>query len=110
MPCHTAPAPHKALVELWTDRRLQPTPCTKETTGKAAMRLETSEYLTLSELCQWLKVKPATVYDWTHTGFIPHLKLGRLLRFERAAIAAWLADQERGGRPTKIVPLKQFRS
>ena len=65
------------------------------------------EFLTLSELCEWLRVKPATVYDWTHTGFIPHLKLGRLLRFERGTIAAWLADRERTGRPTKTVPLKK---
>ena len=66
-----------------------------------------SEYLTLSELCAWLKVKPATVYDWTHSAFIPHVKLGRLLRFERAVILAWLADRERTGRPTKTVPLKK---
>jgi excisionase family DNA binding protein len=70
----------------------------------------TPEYLNLPELCDWLKVKPATVYEWTHTHFIPHLKLGRLLRFDRAAIVAWLADRERAGRPTKIVPLKKFSS
>jgi len=65
------------------------------------------EFLTLSELCEWLKIKPATVYDWVHTRFIPHVKLGRLLRFERSAILAWLADRERTGRPTKTVPLKK---
>ena len=65
------------------------------------------EFLTLSELCEWLKVKPATVYDWVHIGFIPHVKLGRLLRFERAVITAWLAERQRPGRSTKKLPLKQ---
>lgn len=74
------------------------------------MPIETPEYLTLSELCQWLKVKRATVYEWTHTGYIPHVKLGRLLRFERGTIAAWLAGRERAGRPTKIVPLRKLSS
>ncbi len=71
------------------------------------MQSDRPEYLTLTELCKWLKLKPATVYDWTHTGFIPHVKLGRLLRFERGRIAAWVADRERTGRPTKTVPLKK---
>jgi len=65
-----------------------------------------SEYLTLSELCGWLKVKPATVYDWVHIGFIPHLKLGRLLRFERGRIAAWLEERRCAGRPTKKLPVR----
>lgn len=70
------------------------------------MQPETPEYLTLIELCQWLKVSPATIYDWTHTGFVPHLKLGRLLRFERTAIAAWLEERRCAGRPTKKLPVR----
>ena len=62
-------------------------------------------YLTLDDLCTWLKVKPATVYDWVHTRYIPHVKLGRLLRFERAAIAAWVEERRCAGRPTKKIPL-----
>ena len=77
---------------------------------RGVMDSQMPQYLTLTELCEWLRVKPATVYDWTHCGFIPHLKLGRLLRFERAAIMAWLADQERGGRATKIVPIRKSPS
>lgn len=64
------------------------------------------EYLTLEDLCTWLKVKPATVYDWVHTGFIPHLKLGRLLRFERVEIARWLDERRCTGRPTKKVSVQ----
>jgi excisionase family DNA binding protein len=55
----------------------------------------TSEYLTLAELCAWLKVPPATVYDWVHKRYIPHVKLGRLLRFERVAIVRWMTERQR---------------
>ena len=69
--------------------------------------MDTPEFLTLEELCAWLKVKPATVYDWVHIGFIPYVKLGRLLRFEKATIAAWITERTRAGRATKkVVPLR----
>ena len=90
--------PDSSLPALWLPREW------------GVMDSQMPQYLTLPELCEWLRVKPATVYEWTHTGFIPHLKLGRLLRFERGTIAAWLADQERAGRPTKMVPLKKISS
>ena len=65
-----------------------------------------AEYLTLAELCAWLKVPRATVYDWVHKRCIPHVKLGRLLRFERAAIAGWLAERERAPRTRKSYILR----
>ncbi len=49
--------------------------------------------LTVKELCGWLKVKPATVYDWVYRGKIPHLKVGVLLRFRMSEIDQWLTDQ-----------------
>lgn len=73
--------------------------------------MDTPEFLTLEELCLWLKVRPATVYEWTHTGFIPHLKLGRLLRFEKATIAAWITERAQAGRAAKkVVPLRKLSS
>lgn len=69
------------------------------------------EFLTLEELCAWLKVKPATVYDWVHIGFIPHVKLGRLLRFEKAMIMSWLSERAQAGRASKkVVPLRKLSS
>jgi len=72
------------------------------------MGQDAPEYLTLPELCAWLKVRRATVYDWVHVGFIPHVKLGRLLRFERQAILKWLDARARPGRPTKVITLKNL--
>lgn len=57
------------------------------------------DYLTLDELCTWLKIKRATVYEWVRTGYIPYAKIGRLLRFDRAEIVAWVNDRRPANRP-----------
>lgn len=59
------------------------------------------DLLTVEALCRWLKVPKATVYDWTHTGVIPHYKLGRLLRFDPHEIEAWLRARKIRGRLTR---------
>ena len=43
-------------------------------------------------------VKLSTIYQWTHLGYIPHVKLGRLIRFKRISIQKWLERQEIDGR------------
>lgn len=60
------------------------------------------DLLTVADLCRWLKVPKATVYDWTHTGVIPHYKLGRLLRFDPREVQAWLNARRVHGRVTRI--------
>ncbi len=49
-----------------------------------------SELFGIDELSQYLKVPKATIYSWTHQKRIPHMKLGRVLRFDRAEIDGWL--------------------
>jgi excisionase family DNA binding protein len=52
-----------------------------------------SDLLTVRELCEWLKVLPSWVYVRTYAGStdpIPHVKAGRLLRFDRAEVEQWL--------------------
>ncbi len=46
--------------------------------------------LTVEDLCGWLKVKPATVYDWVYRKKIPYIRVGRLLRFRPSEINQWL--------------------
>lgn len=58
--------------------------------------------LTVKDVSAWLQVKPATVYGWAEQGTIPHLKLGRLLRFDPDEIEAWLRDHRREGIPEPI--------
>ena len=57
--------------------------------------------LTPAEIAQLLGVKQSTIYQWTHMGFIPHIKLGGLLRFKEADIDRWLEKRSRLGRISK---------
>ena len=61
------------------------------------------DLLTIDQVAELLQVKKATVYAWTHQGWIPHVKVGRrLVRFRREAIEAWLKAQEVEGRLTRV--------
>lgn len=39
-----------------------------------------------------LKVKVSTIYQWTHQRFIPHVKIGRFVRFREDEIERWLTE------------------
>lgn len=55
--------------------------------------------MTVKAVSEWLEVKPSTVYLWAEQGTIPHLKLGRLLRFDSEELAAWLHAHRREFKP-----------
>ncbi len=58
------------------------------------------ELLTVDELAAWLKVPPSWIYERTRRrgeGRLPHIKLGKYLRFEAAAVRAFLERQRRSG-------------
>ncbi len=52
------------------------------------------EFVTLDDLCDWLKLKKDYVYALTSQRAIPHLKIGRHLRFSRQEILEWLEQQK----------------
>ena len=52
-----------------------------------------NEIWTVEELAVFLKVKPSWVYE--HAGTIPHVRVGRCLRFERSAVVEWLQRQRK---------------
>lgn len=58
----------------------------------------TRQLLTAQELAEELGVKLSTVYHWSHIGFIPTVKLGRLVRFRRSSVLRWLEKRETKGR------------
>ncbi|MCH7946475.1 MAG: helix-turn-helix domain-containing protein [candidate division Zixibacteria bacterium] len=64
--------------------------------------------LTLQEVSELLEVKPSTIYQWTHQGFIPHVKLGRLLRFKEADIVNWIEKRSAAGRATRKLPTAEL--
>jgi excisionase family DNA binding protein len=57
--------------------------------------------LTVEELAELLQVPRATVYQWRSTGRGPRgVRVGRHVRYRRAEVERWLAEQEdRGAAP-----------
>lgn len=49
--------------------------------------------LTARQVSELLEVKISTVYDWVHDGAIPHVKLGRLVRFNKAELFRWVESR-----------------
>jgi excisionase family DNA binding protein len=39
------------------------------------------ELLNTPQVAEWLNVKESTIRKWVHYGFIPHVKIGRCVRF-----------------------------
>ena len=55
------------------------------------------EMLTLQEACQFLRVPEGTLRYWRHLGAGPRsFKIGRHVRYWRADLVAWLAEQTNG--------------
>ncbi len=61
--------------------------------------------LTLSQVCDLLQVSPALVYKWVHYGFMPYIKIGRLLRFKESELNIWLNKRLRKERSAYKVKL-----
>ncbi len=59
--------------------------------------------LTIDELAEVLTVKKSTIYQWVHLGLIPHIKVGRLLRFKERNIQKWLISRQ-------VDPSSRFRA
>ena len=62
------------------------------------------QLLTPKQLSEWLQIKLSTIYKWSHSGYIPCIKLGGQekgsLRFSRADILPWLKRRTKRGRST----------
>jgi len=54
--------------------------------------------LTVEEIAEYLNLKPSTIYQWTHQGFIPYIKLGSRVRFRTTQIEKWLEEKSKDGR------------
>lgn len=52
--------------------------------------------LTLDELVAWLGVSTSWVYERTRRNAIPHVDVGRFLRFDADEIEAWLRSGDSG--------------
>lgn len=58
---------------------------------------DSADLLTADEVAVRLRVTPAWVYAETRADHIPHLRLGRYVRYRRSAIERWIAGLEEKG-------------
>jgi excisionase family DNA binding protein len=55
-------------------------------------------WLTIQEAADLLRVPVSWLYERTRTNSVPHVKLGKYLRFDRDELNAWLEELKRDGR------------
>lgn len=71
----------------------------RELEAAAATTGETGEgdaLLTAGEVAALLRVTPAWIYTATRRNEVPHVRLGRYVRYRRSAIEEWIAEIEDG--------------
>lgn len=56
----------------------------------------TERLLTAQDVAELLAVPLSWVREATRAGRLPHVALGRYRRYQRAAIEAWIAEQQAG--------------
>jgi excisionase family DNA binding protein len=64
----------------------------------------TDELITVEDVAALLRVKVSWVYDRInpkHGGRLPHVRLGRYVRFERSAILEFIERQRKGYFPQR---------
>ncbi len=59
-----------------------------------------SPWLTPPEASQYLGIALGTLRNWTSARFVPHSKRGRIVRYHREKLDAWLAAGSCPGRAT----------
>jgi excisionase family DNA binding protein len=57
---------------------------------------QTTRLLEAEEVARYLGMRTDWVYREVRVGRLPHIRLGRTLRFRRESIDAWLESRERG--------------
>ena len=65
------------------------------------------EFLTITDLSQYLNLKESTIYAKVEGGILPHYRIGRLIRFKKAEIDHWMEGQRRA--PGDIPLSKLFK-
>src|ERR1700736_2308275 len=68
-------------------------------------RLGTDPLLTADEVAALLQVTRAWVYAQTRARRIPHIPLGRYVRYRRSAVLQWIGELERSSSGLVRVPL-----
>jgi excisionase family DNA binding protein len=54
--------------------------------------------LTVEEVSNTLKVGKSTIYRWVYFNYIPYLRIGGVVRFDKQAVRRWFRKREKPGR------------
>ena len=73
--------------------------------GTGAPRIGNDPLLTADEVAAMLQVTKAWVYAETRAKRIPHVPLGRYVRYRRSAVITWIAALERHASRGVRVPI-----
>jgi excisionase family DNA binding protein len=67
-----------------------------------------SELLNYQEAARFLGISQGTLENWVSTGLygVPHIKLGRLIRFRPASLSRWLELREHSSGEFLTAPTK----
>lgn len=65
--------------------------------------MEKSKLMDINELSQRISIPIPTLYSWVCLRRIPHLKLGRCLRFDTAEIEDWIKRR-------RVAPIQEKRA
>jgi excisionase family DNA binding protein len=57
----------------------------------------------IKQVAAYLKINEATAYTWAQSGKLPGIKIGRIWRFRREDIEAWLDENMQGPRPENSI-------
>ena len=60
--------------------------------------IQKKEFLTIQDLSSHLDIKTSTLYLMVEERSIPHYRVGKLIRFKRAEIDAWMEGNRKGVR------------
>ena len=82
----------EAVKSAITDLQLQKEPIPEE------------DLMTVDMVCEWLNMKPSTLYQKTHYKQIPFIKKGKRLYFSKQKLKAWLLE---GQKDTKVQEQQQ---
>ena len=52
------------------------------------------EYITTSELCEWLKISPNTANNWRRKD-LPYIKVGNSIRYSKEDVQKWIDEQNK---------------
>ena len=65
----------------------------------ATTSVREARLFTPQRTAEYLGVRPSWVYEQARNGRLPHLKLGKHLRFLQEDLDAWIAEQRIEARP-----------